>query len=167
MFIKYYLPFFRGDLFTEGNEVTNNLLLQEWLKLSGGPLMSVKVIDTAGSLLFTVPALATTAMLNTQRKENTTPFAEIVKMAHHYSLISPVAEQNHTNASLEQKFKDMYNKDYQIGEREKAWFDILARYEITHPRPSVAQAATNAPSVASETKPKGFDDKFSDDEMQF
>ncbi len=162
LFVKYYLPFFRGDNHTEENTEYNNQLLENWFRGSGGPLNPVNVVDVAGNVMYQIPPFSTTTMFNVQRKEGATPFGEIVKLAHHYSLVSPVAEENHTQEQLEKKFREMYNKNLQITEREKMWFNIFLRYEKSHPRPNAPGATSNGSTVTGKQ-----DDKFSDDEMIF
>lgn len=162
IFVTYFLGLFRGDIPVDESTVdAKNELLEHWLKLSGGPLRPIRVVDAQGTLLFEVPALSTTSMFNTQRKEGATTFSEIAKLAHHYSLITPVAEENYTSEALEKKFADIYTKNHQLSEREKTWVSIFERYKTSYPGPD----QTTAPVAGHSTKP--FDDKFSDDEMIF
>lgn len=124
IFTSYFLPYFAGL-------VEANQHVPDWISVAGSPSQQVDIINTAGVVLFTVPALLSTTHIQRLRPDGSLPFVSIVAMANALGTQSPVqAEELFINSMLE-RYRQVHNSDYTPTDIELRWIKIFARYNVT------------------------------------
>ena len=155
IFVSYFLPYFRQGLDTE-TEVSDELreyrqkVLTDWISVAGTLMNEVNVIDNRRQVLFTVPALANTAVINPVRKDGAPAFMDIAVMAERLRMISPAQSANYENDRLHQKVMEMSNGKHRFKDNEHRWIDIFNRYPLTEEEKKVSGNKNSAQSSKDE-----------------
>lgn len=124
IFTSYFLPYFAGQVQVDKH-------VADWISVAGAPSQQVNIIDNAGNVLFTVPALLNTAHIQRLRPEGSLPFVSIIAMANALGTQSPArAEELFINTMLE-RYRQVHNSDYKPTDIEMRWIEIFTRYNVT------------------------------------
>lgn len=145
IFVNYFLPYFR-EVIHNTKELTaetikrRTKILTDWLSVSGGPFHEVNIINNAGEVLFIVPALNNTKVINPVRKDGAPSFETIANMAERLQLISPAKSLDYQNDRLHNKIKDMSDGKHKFRDSENIWLDIFSKYPDNNSTPVAAPA---------------------------
>jgi hypothetical protein len=125
IFKSYFLPFFLGE--TKEAPTSDRNPLTDWISIAGTPMAEVEIISPAGEVLFAVPALYDTDMLNIVTRS---PGNSIADIAHEYELrkaVLPRAAANFLNTALLNKSEAIFKSSDEKSTSER-WDEIRKRY---------------------------------------
>lgn len=151
IFVGYFLPYFRQVIHNQ-EELTAELkerrekILTDWISVAGTAFNEVAVIDNLGKVLFIVPGLNSTRVINPVRKDGAPSFETIANMAERLQLVSPAKSQEYQNQRLHDKVKDMSDGKHRFKENEQKWLDIFNRYPDQQ---EIAKKQATKPSAGS------------------
>lgn len=150
LFVSDFLPYFCGEL----DLSSNPKLLDMWYTISGGQTNEVDVVDIDGSVLFVVPALLNTKVINPRTNRGDLSFADIITLSKLKSNITPIAGENALTQGLEIKVEQMReHKSTSFSENENKWNFIFQKYGKVDKEKEISNKTV-----------KG---KISDDELEF
>lgn len=123
VFIEHFLPFFSGK------EVENpNTVMQNWVSIAGSPLHEVDVVNEKQEVIFTVPAIMDTGLLNVI-KNNSQETLPSIYNRYNIQKDSLIADAgNKLLNELNNNFKQTINSETYINNSNK-WVNIIQRYE--------------------------------------
>lgn len=124
LFVSNFLPYFTGKLkIDEGNNV-----ITTWISIAGNPTSRVCILDKNGEVLYTVPPIFDTGILNTLDNKN----RKLAEIYHNYTIRKdslPMAADNFLDSAMAEKhntiLSNVVNQKYQ-----KEWQDIFNRYNV-------------------------------------
>lgn len=124
LFVSNFLPYFTGKLkVEEGNNV-----IPLWISIAGNPTSRVCILDKNGEVLYTVPPIFDTGILNTLDSKN----RKLAEIYHNYTIRKdnlPMAADNFLDSAMAEKYNtilsNIVNQKYQ-----KEWQDIFDRYNV-------------------------------------
>jgi len=152
LFVNNFLPFFCGEL--DIDKEPNFFAM--WFGIAGSPSLEVSIIDDLGKVLYRVPSIMDSSIINPNRENSTINFAHIVTMAKLYGNITPIAGENALNGGLAKKYSELQNKSKVFSSNEQRWMQIFARYGKIKVAPNITAAI-----VAKK------DGSLSDDDFEF
>jgi len=135
VFKEIWLPFFAGD-----NPLPYEVTLNHWVNFAGSPSRQVRVVDTNGKVLFTVPPLFNRDAINPLSSSDKS-IAHVVISAEQYSGISPIQGQRYLDGELKKRALIM-RVPAAVMTNLKSWNDIFQRYG----RPAIATATADEPN---------------------
>jgi hypothetical protein len=126
MFVKVFLPVFLGEV--KVDKQTDYFI--QWGAIAGNPLNSVDVVDSEGTILYTVPPLIDTSdiSITTDRRE-TIPLGAMVDNYERNLSMTPAMGHRYWAENASAKLRSLIKPE--TGKRteyNKKWEDILARY---------------------------------------
>ena len=127
IFREHFLPFF--SVSAEEGIGSDNAVLSQWISIAGTPNNEVDVVDGAGQVLFTVPSLFDTSVIETVQRDVGNSLADITHTFELKNNNIPIVAENYLNNQLTKKLgivKPSTNRE----EVEKRWGSIFARYGI-------------------------------------
>lgn len=134
IFVNYFLPYFIEPL-SKPEEVTpdkkeqREKILKDWISVAGNSFNEVAVVDQQNNVLFVVPALNNSRVINPVRKDGAVSFETIAHMAERLQMLSPAQSLNYQNDRLHAKLVDMADGKHKFKESEEQWKNIFKRYE--------------------------------------
>lgn len=137
VFVTYFLPFFSGQ--SDKVHPSSNSIAK-WIGVAGTPMSEVEVIDTAGNVLYTVPALFETNLIDITNKRGRR-ISDLLTEFHLRNAAVPRAAVNFLQSALLQKHTDMATSEVNLLPSEGRWLLIFKRYGILSP---VSQGAAQA-----------------------
>lgn len=157
IFVRDFLPTFASKKGTPNQDE----VIAVWFCISDGPLRPVDIIDNAGNVLYTVPAMQNTRIFN-PLNDSDIRFKDVVTTAKQVSMMSEVAGDNVITGAVDAKFAAMFDPKRMRTDDEKAWENIFSRY------PDIVAAVNEEPEVQVETPVPPEQAKGSlDDDMEF
>ena len=139
IFRQYFLPFFTNSVAPS----PENNAYAYWVGVAGSPTSEVDVVDEAGNVLFTVPALLNTNSLEILQNRHRGPSVKdmYLEYAQMSQGLAPVAT-NVWNRGLYEKMQDIITTDNPAmqSDREK-WKKIYQYYGLT---PAIASQSSLA-----------------------
>lgn len=135
LFKEYFLPYF-----TENKSISDQPdIIAKWIGIAGTPMSEVDVVDMAGDVLFTVPSLFDSAIINATDRKAGNSLADISSEFDLKSNNIPVVAQNFLNNELRQKLSIVDTKQANPKAREQ-WAAIFDRYGIVNIAPPSVEA---------------------------
>lgn len=126
VFVHHFLPFFSGQ-----KAITkNDTVMIDWISVSGSPLAEVDVFDAGGEVLFTVPSLMNTNIVNPSRRDRDVGFAEIQAQYDLQNNNLPVVATKQLTDALDKKADVLMDTNLNLSNSEQRWKDIFTRYNI-------------------------------------
>lgn len=124
LFVKHFLPVFAGEVSSKENQQA----LGNWISIAGTPMNEVDIIDNTGKVLFSVPPLFNTAVIDITNRANGRSLADIFKeYVIRNANIPSIAERKLADA-----IEDKLNQSVDSGRRnlgnEERWMSIFERY---------------------------------------
>lgn len=124
MFRDYFLPYFTNKVPIS----TQPAVITQWISIAGTPMSEIDVVDTVGTVLFTVPSLFDTTMINTAVRDVGDSIADIsAEFDLRNNNIPSAAQTFLTNQLLRKSSKIDPTVNNQAQTR---WNDIFKRYGI-------------------------------------
>lgn len=152
LFVNNFLPFFCGEIDIEKEPG----FFAMWFGIAGSPSLEVSIIDDMGKVLYRVPSIMDSSIINPNRENSTINFAHIVTMAKLYGNITPIAGENALNGGLAKKYSELQNKSKVFTTNEQRWIEIFAKYGKIKMTPGISA------NIASKK-----DGSLSDDDFEF
>ena len=140
IFVQYFLPFFAGTIPTD--EPTHHM--EDWISVAGTPMNRVDVLGEDESVLFTVPPLFDTSIIDISRRERGEGLFSILQQFNLLNNNIPVVAENYLANALHGKFSTMGKDSDEFVSDSNAWDNIFSRYGIK-PRSPVALPAPENP----------------------
>lgn len=123
IFTQYFLPYFAGRV-----PITKKTtVMADWISIAGSPVAEVDIIDGSNNVMFTVPSLFDTRIINPSRSEDEKTLGQIFDL---YSLKSnnlPVVASRYLRDALYEKTEDLTEE---LSIKDTRWDDILTRYDM-------------------------------------
>ena len=126
IFVSYFLPFFIGQRQVDEK---NNYPAQ-WISIAGSPTSEVDVIDSSGTVLYTVPAFFNTKKNNPVGERGNLNFNALISAAELLKSRSPIESNNTVNQLYQAKMSKYINTNID-SEDAKKWKFIFDKYKIT------------------------------------
>lgn len=121
VFIHHFLPFFSGEA------VDRNECMSRWLSVAGTPLSSVDVFDHKGDVLFTVPPIYDTSVINVANNTG----SSLLDIASSYNLKKnniPAIAEKYAVDEMSKKTVSLIQESEQLSNNQKTWNNIFKRY---------------------------------------
>jgi hypothetical protein len=124
IFVEYFLPFFAGVYKLESKPS----IITEWISIAGTPMAQVAVIDHNRKVLFTVPPLFNTGVINSGVSDSNKSYKDSFVLAEMHNANIPNSGLNILVDALNDKFDTLIKPDTAISKFDQQWKDIFARY---------------------------------------
>ncbi len=128
VFVKAFLPYFSGIVPMDNTSAVK----ANWIGIAGTPMSPVDVIDSTGNVIFTVPPLLDTSVINLTR--NSREDRSIASIHDEYNLrtnhIPAVANTFISNALNNEAGKILQEVPGKMEANAKVWNSIFERYGI-------------------------------------
>lgn len=139
IFVNYFLPYFTNkEAYKEDN------ILAEWIAVAGTPTSEVEVIDYNNEVLFTVPSVFDTSIINLNNLNNEN--ARLKSIMINYQLENnnlPIVANNNLKENLEYKLGQMTTESTNTSNKRKSWNNILERYGYIKPSEDKTKSSTD------------------------
>lgn len=141
LFKNYFLPHFSGHAPIS----INSKVMTEWIGIAGTPTSEVDVADASGQVIFTVPSLFDTNIIDAMKRKVGESFHDIYNEFELRNNNIPVVANNFLNNELSKKLAivDTGAKDPTIAGR---WDSIFARYGVIPASSSLETVQQDDPS---------------------
>lgn len=124
IFQQYFLPFFAGERpITQDSKVMEN-----WISVAGTPMAEVDIIDNAGQVLFAVPSLFDTKIIDTVIKDRKTSLTDIYANSDARAARIPSEGNAYLARALDDKAGTIANGSKIDENNSQRWSEILQRY---------------------------------------
>ena len=136
LFVQYFLPYFSGKL-PITRETT---VMVDWVSIAGSPAAEVDVTGQQNQVLFTVPSLFDTNIVNPSRKDDSESISHIYDQ---YSLKNnniPIVATRYLAQAMDSRSDELIND---VTQKDTRWDDILTRYGIETPNQQKAIASVD------------------------
>jgi len=124
IFKEHFLPYFAGE-----KAITSDVsVMAEWVGVAGSPMGEVDVIDNNNQVLFTVPSLFDTNVINTVKR---TPGKSLPEIYSQYDLRAnniPVVAEKFLSDALADKANNITKEANPKATNVDRWSNILSRY---------------------------------------
>jgi predicted HAD superfamily phosphohydrolase YqeG len=125
IFVNHFLPFFSGE---KPNDPQNNIL-QQWVSVAGNATAEVAVVNEKNEVIYNVPALLDTDILNIANNNASRSFSQIYDNYKIRAKNIPAVGEKFLSDALSDKFKDLTtNNETGPSENEVRWNSIFERY---------------------------------------
>lgn len=126
IFQGHFLPFFSG----QRHASKDDNVIAEWISVAGTPMNEVDIIDRDGEVLFTVPPLMDTNIINVTTNTSQRSMSAILSNydLHHNNI--PKVAVNKLNQNLGDKSEALLNPKVSFENKER-WDKIMLRYNIS------------------------------------
>lgn len=126
IFRSHFLPYFAGQT---GITKDSNVLV-EWISVAGSPMSEVDVIDQNQNVLFTVPALFDTNIIEIAKREAGKSLADIYQNFELRNNNIPAVAQNYLSHALADKLQEIQKPSEYRHQNEQRWTSILEHYGV-------------------------------------
>lgn len=133
VFVGYFLPMFR-DIVDESHKGELSIAerekkLSEWIAVAGGAMYEVDVVSTTGEVLYTVPAIHNTSVINTVRPMGAPSYSAIAGMAQMIQMQADARSVEYQNHKFAEKLTSTITNIGNMSSKQAEWASILKRYE--------------------------------------
>ncbi len=135
VFVTHFLPFFSGNR----NSQTDNDVVAKWIAVAGTPMAEVNVMDDSGEVIYTVPPLLDTSIIDVVKRSAANSLSNIYTNKEVHSRNIPAAGETYLMEALDEKTRDVLKPSEHASEYEKRWANIFSRYGIQMPEGEKAQ----------------------------
>lgn len=127
IFKEHFLPFLSGqkDLGDNPN------IVKEWVDAAKSPVAEVDVVDETGQVIFTVPPLYDTDVIDSVKRKLGESFSAIYTQYTLHSNNLPVMGERFLAETFDKKIPSMMKKSENVEAANQRWTDIFNRYNIT------------------------------------
>lgn len=132
VFVGYFLPMFR-DIVDENHKGELSLAerekkLSEWIAVAGGAMYEVDVVSASGEVLYTVPAIHNTSVINTVRPMGAPTYAAIAGMAQMIQMQGDARSVEYQNHKFAEKLTSTITNIGNMSAKQAEWTKIFERY---------------------------------------
>lgn len=125
IFKQYFLPHFSG----QAPISSKPQIVAEWIGIAGTPASEVDVIDTAGHVLFTVPSLFDSSIIDTVKRDPGNSISDIYSQYDLKTNNIPSVANNFLNKELSKKLS-IVDTTVKHEDVTNQWNSIFDRYGI-------------------------------------
>lgn len=124
IFVNYFLPYFSGEMpITLADKV-----LTEWVSIAGTPTNEISIIDTTNKVLFKIPSLFDTSIIDVLKRGVGESMGDIFTGYELRKNNIPSVANRFLNDSLADKAPSIIKQSTQLTNGEKRWSEIFERY---------------------------------------
>lgn len=124
IFVNHFLGYFSG----EKPIAPNDKIFEEWISVAGTPMAEVGIVNEKGEVLYNVPALFDTNILDIARKQVSVSLPEIYSNYEARVNHIPVVGEKFLADALDHKVETILTESPVASENQQRWGDILKRY---------------------------------------
>lgn len=124
IFQQYFLPFFAG----EKPITSENKIMENWISVAGTPMAEVDIIDNAGKVLFSVPSLFDTKIIDTVIKDRKTSLTDIYANTDARTARIPAEGATYLARALDDKAGTIASGSKIDDINNQRWNEIFQRY---------------------------------------
>lgn len=124
VFVEVFLPFFSG----EKNFDDEKDIIIKWVSIAGNPTKEVHVVDEAGTILFTVPAIMDTTCIDYKNDAKGQPLGNIIANYELHKNQLPVVGKNYLDGTIDNRLRTLTKNSEVFLSNEKRWNDIFVKY---------------------------------------
>lgn len=124
IFVEQFLPFFSG----EQNVKDRKEFFSEWIGVAGSPMGEVNVINEEGNVLFSVPPMFDSSVIETAKRNLGESFSDIYSQYKMHSNNLPVVGEKFLADAFEKKIGTTVKKSDVVSSNQERWNNILTRY---------------------------------------
>lgn len=124
IFKERFLPTFAG----EAPMVKDSAVIAEWIGVAGTAMNEVDIIDSKGNVLFTVPSIFDTNVLEITKRNAGESIADIYKEFNLRHNHIPIVADKYLAESLSGKLQEITKPVADGNPNQKRWTEILGRY---------------------------------------
>lgn len=141
VFVAHFLPYFSGQDLAQGRNV-----VAEWIGVAGSPMAEVDVVDQKGEVVYSVPPIYNTNILEIANRKAGQSVADIFQQYELRRAGVPAAANAYLNQNLADKSREMVIG--QIDENSVAgrWNTIMSRYGIKPTAEAEKAGGTSKPA---------------------
>ena len=128
LFVNHFLPYFSGERQVEDF----NDFMVNWVKVTGAPNNGVLIIDQGGNILYEVPPIVDTSLIDLKRIDptnNLRDYVELYKLTA-YNLPPAIAQQKFVAEGSVKINSKLTDQSVLLNKHVEAWNSILARYNL-------------------------------------
>lgn len=141
IFTGYFLPYFSGQQpITKESHV-----MAEWISVAGTPMNEVDIIDNEDTVLYTVPSLFDTNIINVVNQSGQGTFAGIFSEYNLHNNNLPQLGERFLSGALKDKFERIQTDSDLKDKNLSTWKSIFQRYNIP-----VDHSSDNDPTVSAD-----------------
>ena|ERR1035437_5335183 len=128
IFVRDFLPYFAGVK----PITTRDKVLATWFTISGGATASVHIVDNhdANKILFTVPGLINTSVINVTDREMGKSLCDIMQMYRLQKEVLPQIGEAYLNRATEDRAKSIATIPVDMPVNQSVWATIFSRYNL-------------------------------------
>lgn len=138
VFVAHFLPYFSGQDLSQGRNV-----VAEWIGVAGSPMAEVEVVDQAGQVLYSVPPIYDTNILEIANRQVGHSMADIYQQYELRRAGVPAAANAYLNNNLADKSREIVKGHIDETSVAGRWNNIMTRYGI-QPTAEVNQTGTSS-----------------------
>lgn len=123
-FVKSFLPYFCGEEPIEGR----NNIIALWIGIAGSTTSKVNIVDNKGEVIFTVPPINDTSIIDVNNKNKGQGFKNIVQNYQLYANQTPASADNYLNRTIGGRLDRLRAESEVFNQNEAIWVSIFQRY---------------------------------------
>lgn len=150
VFINSFLPYFCGEKKITEDET----IIPTWIAIAGSPTKEVEIVDSQGLVLFNVPPMADTTVIDALNKNKGQRMNDIIGQYILRREVTPMLGTNYLNEVLDERITKLTTESTSFVKNEKRWQEIFIRYGKVKANPT-------------EDKSIAIKGKLDEDEMTF
>jgi hypothetical protein len=125
IFKQHFLPYFAG----EKPITTESKIMEQWISVAGTPMSEVNVINNTGEVLFSVPSLFDTKIIDTVIKDRKSSLTDIYTNSEVRSSRIPSEGIAYLARALTDKVQNIAGTSKVDIENKQRWETIMQRYD--------------------------------------
>lgn len=126
IFVSYFLPFFSGQQVIDKSQD----VIAQWISVAGSPMAEVSIIDPAGKVLFIVPALFDSSIINSVDHAVGDSLSDIFSQYKIRARNVPAQGELYLKQAMDSKVPEMTRQSQQYNANTERWQTIFQRYQI-------------------------------------
>lgn len=128
LFVTNFLPFFAG----ERDIKQERQFMSNWIGVAGSPTREVDIIDTRGQVLYTVPSLFNTNMIETVVNADDTRLTKVIMDYEQTKTDFPIPANDRVGIDLHHKLKESLGNvdENMVNQTSDRWNQIFDRYNL-------------------------------------
>jgi hypothetical protein len=153
VFKQNFLPYFSGNV----ESARGRNIMAEWIGVAGTAMSEVDVVGNNNEILFTVPALFDTNVIDITKRALGQGMGDIIEDYNLRKESTPIGAMNMLNNNLGHKLSEIIHDDVpQRMTTAERWINIMGRYGIAPPSDRLSAQATK-PAVDDNTDDVVYD----------
>lgn len=125
IFESVFLPFFCGE--RKVSEQPD--ILVTWIGIAGTPGKEVEIIDARGKVLFNVPAMADTGVVDSMNKNGGQRMFDLIGTYMLHTSALPALGARYLNSVLGERMNKLMTESPTFKDSEAKWIEIFTRYD--------------------------------------